>query len=126
MPHKFFVKNAHFFYEASEIRKLINGYIGVQVTKLLSPWDAHSLTILRQWVCRALVRTQAISCANFPTKEMEFCQPCAEWWGNGPEYISGTLMTWAEKNDIYLEHIWPGKQQQNAYIERYNRIVRDE
>lgn len=35
-------------------------------------------------------------------------------------------MTWAEKNDICFEHIWPGKQQQNAYIERYNRNVRGE
>lgn len=43
---------------------------------------------------------------------------------NGPEYISGTLTTWAEKNGIRLEHIQPGKPQQNAYIERYNRTVR--
>jgi putative transposase len=42
---------------------------------------------------------------------------------NGPEYISGTLMTWAEKHGVRLEHIQPGKPQQNAYIERYNRTV---
>ena len=45
---------------------------------------------------------------------------------NGPEYISGTLMTWAEKHGIALQHIQPGKPQQNAYIERYNRTVRHE
>ena len=45
---------------------------------------------------------------------------------NGPEYISGTLMTWAEKHGVRLEHIQPGKPQQNAYIERYNRTVRGE
>jgi len=45
---------------------------------------------------------------------------------NGPEYISGTLMTWAEKQGVRLEYIQPGKPQQNAYIERYNRTVRDE
>ncbi len=45
---------------------------------------------------------------------------------NGPEYISGTLMTWAEKQGIHIEYIQPGKPQQNAYIERYNRTVRDE
>jgi len=44
----------------------------------------------------------------------------------GPEYISGTLMTWAEKRNIRLEYIQPGKPQQNAYIERYNRTVRGE
>jgi putative transposase len=27
--------------------------------------------------------------------------------GDGPEYISGTLMTWAEKRNIRLEHIQP-------------------
>ena len=33
-------------------------------------------------------------------------------------------MTWAEKHGVRLEHIQPGKTQQNAYIERYNRTVR--
>ncbi|MGJ5621538.1 IS3 family transposase [Sulfitobacter sp. MF3-043] len=45
---------------------------------------------------------------------------------NGPEYISGTLMAWAEKRNIRLEYIQPGKPQQNACIERYNRTVRGE
>lgn len=43
---------------------------------------------------------------------------------NGPEYISNTLQIWAEKQGIRLEHIQPGKPQQNAYVERYNRTVR--
>ncbi|TKT58723.1 IS3 family transposase [Agrobacterium sp. LC34] len=45
---------------------------------------------------------------------------------NGPEYISGKLMEWAEKRGIALSHIQPGKPQQNAYVERYNRTVRHE
>ena len=45
---------------------------------------------------------------------------------NGPEYISGKLRAWAEKHGISLCHIQPGKPQQNAYIERYNRTVRHE
>jgi len=45
---------------------------------------------------------------------------------NGPEYVSGTLMTWAEKRGVRLEYIQPGKPQQNAYIERFNRTVRGE
>ena len=44
----------------------------------------------------------------------------------GPEYISGKLMEWAEKRNVRLEYIQPGKPQQNAYIERYNRTVRGE
>lgn len=45
---------------------------------------------------------------------------------NGPEYISGTLRCWAEKHGIVLHFIQPGKPQQNAYVERYNRTVRHE
>jgi putative transposase len=43
---------------------------------------------------------------------------------NGPEYISGALLAWAESNGIGIQHIQPGKPQQNAYVERYNRTVR--
>ena len=43
---------------------------------------------------------------------------------NGPEFISQDLETWADKHDIRLEFIQPGKPQQNACVERYNRTVR--
>lgn len=43
---------------------------------------------------------------------------------NGPEYIGHTLLAWAQKHGIRLEHIQPGQPQQNAYVERYNRTVR--
>lgn len=43
---------------------------------------------------------------------------------NGPEYISNRIIEWADKRGIRLEHIQPGKPQQNAYVERYNRTVR--
>jgi putative transposase len=45
---------------------------------------------------------------------------------NGPEYISGKLRQWAESRNIQISYIQPGKPQQNAYIERYNRTVRHE
>lgn len=44
----------------------------------------------------------------------------------GPEYVSSTLMNWAEKQGIALTYIQPGKPQQNAYVERHNRTVRHE
>lgn len=51
-------------------------------------------------------------------------QPKALRCDNGPEYISDALSAWALKRGIRLEYIQPGKPQQNAYIERYNRTVR--
>ena len=43
---------------------------------------------------------------------------------NGPEYLSQRLQQWAFERQIELVYIQPGKPQQNAYIERYNRTVR--
>jgi putative transposase len=45
---------------------------------------------------------------------------------NGPEYISAILENWASAKGICLEYIQPGKPQQNAYVERFNRTVRYE
>lgn len=51
-------------------------------------------------------------------------KPTAIRCDNGPEYISGTLLAWAETRQIRIEHIQPGKPKQNGYVERYNRTVR--
>lgn len=45
---------------------------------------------------------------------------------NGPENISGAMQNWAARRYIRMEYIQPGKPQQNAYIERFNRTVRYE
>jgi putative transposase len=44
---------------------------------------------------------------------------------NGPEYISAAIQTWAQEMGIRLEYIQPGNPQQNAYVERFNRTVRN-
>lgn len=74
--------------------------------------------------------------------EVDFSLPAArviraldqiiEWRGkpkvlrcdNGPEYVSHKLQKWASKHGIKLAYIQPGKPQQNAYVERFNRTVR--
>jgi putative transposase len=53
-------------------------------------------------------------------------KPLAIRVDNGPEYVSSTLMAWAARQGIALTYIQPGKPQQNAYVERYNRTVRHE
>jgi len=45
---------------------------------------------------------------------------------NGPELISQQLENWAEKHDLQLDFIEPGKPAQNAYIERFNRTYRED
>ncbi len=45
---------------------------------------------------------------------------------NGPEYLSSAITEWASRWGIKLEYIQPGKPQQNAYVERFNRTVRYE
>ena len=43
---------------------------------------------------------------------------------NGPEYLSGALQQWSRRKGIRIDYIQPGKPQQNAYVERFNRTVR--
>jgi putative transposase len=45
---------------------------------------------------------------------------------NGPENISAAIQTWASEAGIAFQYIQPGKPQQNAYVERFNRTVRYE
>lgn len=52
--------------------------------------------------------------------------PAALRMDNGPELISEALVEWCRSRGIEMRHIQPGKPDQNAYIERFNRSYRHE
>ncbi len=45
---------------------------------------------------------------------------------NGPEFLGQCFTTWCHDHGILIDYIEPGKPNQNAYIERFNRTYRTE
>lgn len=45
---------------------------------------------------------------------------------NGPEFLAATVAQWCDQHGVVLQHIQPGKPNQNAFIERFNRTYRTE
>ena len=45
---------------------------------------------------------------------------------NGPEMTSDTFTEWAKEKGITLLFFQPGKPNQNAFVERFNRSFREE
>ncbi len=45
---------------------------------------------------------------------------------NGPEFLGHVFVDWCQANCILIAYIEPGKQDQNAFIERFNRSLRYE
>jgi putative transposase len=53
-------------------------------------------------------------------------QPQALRLDNGPELLSERFSSWCAERGIALRYIQPGKPDQNAFIERFNRTYRTE
>jgi putative transposase len=45
---------------------------------------------------------------------------------NGPEFLGEAFTNWAKNVGMAIQYIQPGKPNQNAYIERFNRTYREE
>ncbi len=45
---------------------------------------------------------------------------------NGPEFLGAEFTQWCAAHGIFIDYIEPGKPNQNAYIERFNRTYRTE
>ena len=45
---------------------------------------------------------------------------------NGPEFLGEAFTKWAKGAGMRVQYIQPGKPNQNAYIERFNRTYREE
>ena len=45
---------------------------------------------------------------------------------NGPEMTAQAFADWCSENEVRIDYIQPGKPNQNAYIERFNRTYRTE
>ena len=51
--------------------------------------------------------------------------PCC-WMYYGPELLSEAFVGWCEGNGVEIRYIQPGKPNQNAFMERFNRTFREE
>ena len=53
-------------------------------------------------------------------------RPSAIRVDNGPEFTAQTFVDWCAEHGVAIHYIQPGKPDQNAYIERFNRSYRTE
>jgi len=62
----------------------------------------------------------------FEQLQQEHGLPQALRTDNGPEFLGETFTAWAKEAGMAIQYIQPGKPNQNAYIERFNRTYREE
>jgi len=62
----------------------------------------------------------------FSLLEAERGLPATLRTDNGPEFLGAEFTDWAEAHGMTIQYIQPGKPNQNAFIERFNRTYREE
>ena len=45
---------------------------------------------------------------------------------NEPEFMSKAFVNWSNENGVMIKYIQPGKPEQNAFVERFNRLYRED
>ena len=45
---------------------------------------------------------------------------------SGPEFLGQVFVDWCQSNGVFIDYIEPGKPNQNVFIERFNRSLRNE
>jgi putative transposase len=53
-------------------------------------------------------------------------RPTAIRCDNGPEFLADVFVDWCKANQVEPRYIQPGKPNQNAFVERFNRTYRTE
>lgn len=84
----------------------------------------HRMRALRIEVGTSITAARVVRVMN----ELIECygKPRAIRLDNGAELTAQIFVDWAEENEIQLRFIQPGKPNQNAFIERFNKSYREE
>lgn len=86
--------------------------------------DLYARECLKIEVASSLPSSKVISILD--TMALERGLPERIIVDNGPEYTAKILKKWAEKNQVYLDYITPGRPMENGYIESFNGKFREE
>lgn len=85
----------------------------------IPPEVRHHISTLED-LCAAMVNFRGYGFLNPGSHSLDFPMYY------GPEFLGQVFVSWCEDNGIFIDYIEPGKPNQNAFIERFNRSLRNE
>ena len=88
---------------------------------VVDDYSRHCLTVFPKPSINAKTLTQQLDILI-----NRYGHPLAIRTDNGPEFVSCHFRRWAQRKNIEIRFIQPGKPSQNALIERFNGTVRRE